>query len=613
MKRPIILIVISYIIGILGGLYLQSVAFIFILILIMIFMYLIQKINNKYLRFIRKYFKSNTKVIILIFILLGYIYTLMLENSYNTLYLDEENIEEYCIVTEEKQEKKYKDLYKVKIINSKNKKRNGTFLYIQVNQKSKIEYGDMLFIKGKYTKPEIDRNEGQFNYKNYLKTLKIHGTINVQEYKLIQKEKINKILLYTNKLKNKLKNNVEKVIDSEKNKNLIIGMVIGDTQNLEEDIKEAFLNSNLYHILSVSGGQVSNIILGITFVLGTLKVHKRIMYFICILILLEFMIITGLTPSIVRACVMGIINLLSIIIFRRNDIFNSLGISLLIILANNPYSITSLSVLLSYLGFIGIITLGNCLINKTNKKIKNNIIKNIINILISTISAQIFILPITLYTFGTISLTFVFSNLLVIPLSTIITIMGFFVMLFPLQIFKIISPVIEITINIAKFFSEIDISKIYFIIPNILEILLYYFLLIYLYYMLKKQYLFKIRHFFRKYKIKIIYCIFLIIFGISIYSIFPKQFKLNFIDVGQGDSTLIVTNHNKKILIDGGGNELNTEFDIGEKTLLPYLLKKKIWQLDYVMISHMDFDHVRRNTYYNERIERKKRNNWKTI
>ena len=89
MKRPIILIVISYIIGILGGLYLQSVAFIFILILIMIFMYLIQKINNKYLRFIRKYFKSNTKVIILIFILLGYIYTLMLENSYNTLYLDE--------------------------------------------------------------------------------------------------------------------------------------------------------------------------------------------------------------------------------------------------------------------------------------------------------------------------------------------------------------------------------------------------------------------------------------------------------------------------------------------------------------------------------------------
>ena len=61
------------------------------------------------------------------------------------------------------------------------------------------------------------------------------------------------------------------------------------------------------------------------------------------------------------------------------------------------------------------------------------------------------------------------------------------------------------------------------------------------------------------------------------------------IDVGQGDSTLIVTPKNKKILIDGGGNE---NYDIGANVLIPYLLNKKIKQIDYLMISHFDTDHV---------------------
>lgn len=62
--------------------------------------------------------------------------------------------------------------------------------------------------------------------------------------------------------------------------------------------------------------------------------------------------------------------------------------------------------------------------------------------------------------------------------------------------------------------------------------------------------------------------------------------------MGQGDSTLITTEYNRKILIDGGGSEFNSTFDVGEKTLLPYLLKKRIHKLDYIIISHFDSDHV---------------------
>ena len=592
MKRPIIIILISYIIGILGGLYTNSIAFFCFTIILAMCLWGIRKINNKYFRFLRRFLKRYTELLILISMTFGFLYTNILEQKYDTIYEAKGEIEEHCIVIAEKEPKEYKDLYKVKIVNSKNSARNGTKLYIRVNKKANIEVGDMLLINGTYLEPDVARNERGFNYKEYLKTLEIYGTVEINHYKVIKKGRINKLILYTARLKEILKSNISKVIKKAENKNLLIAMILGDTEDLSEELKTDFLNSNLYHILSVSGGQVSNIIIGITILFRLLKIHKKIMDVLCIVILIEFMFLTGVTPSIIRACIMCIISLISGLIIRRYDIANSLGISLLIILINNPFAINSLSVLLSYFGFLGIIVLGSFTIKEVNKIIKNNILRYILNIVISSVAAQIFIFPIILYIFGTISLTFIFSNLLIIPLSTVITIIGLFIMICPLQIFGFVEPLIELTINIVGFFSNIGISKIYCIIPNIKEIITYYVMSLYLYYMLRRDYIYKIKHFFRKYK-KIIVLILLLCIGISfIYKNIPKDLYINFIDVGQGDSTLITTQFNKKILIDGGGSEFGSTFDVGEKTLLPYLLKKKIHKLDYVIISHFDSDHV---------------------
>lgn len=62
---------------------------------------------------------------------------------------------------------------------------------------------------------------------------------------------------------------------------------------------------------------------------------------------------------------------------------------------------------------------------------------------------------------------------------------------------------------------------------------------------------------------------------------------------GQGDSTLVVTPTNKKIVIDGGGSMELDGFNVGENILVPYLLDRGIKKLDYLLISHFDSDHVR--------------------
>ena len=80
---------------------------------------------------------------------------------------------------------------------------------------------------------------------------------------------------------------------------------------------------------------------------------------------------------------------------------------------------------------------------------------------------------------------------------------------------------------------------------------------------------------------------------LSVIKHIPKDLKVYFIDVSQGDSTLIITPRNKKILIDGGGNREEDVFNVGEKILIPYLLNRKINKIDYMVISHFDSDHVR--------------------
>lgn len=82
-----------------------------------------------------------------------------------------------------------------------------------------------------------------------------------------------------------------------------------------------------------------------------------------------------------------------------------------------------------------------------------------------------------------------------------------------------------------------------------------------------------------------------LVFYLAVHKL-PQDLKISFIDVGQGDATLITTPNHKSILIDGGGST-NDSYDVGESVLLPYLLNHYIKRIDVMVISHFDTDHVR--------------------
>lgn len=355
-------------------------------------------------------------------------------------------------------------------------------------------------------------------------------------------------------------------------------------------------------MLAVSGSHITYIISAFSILME--KKNKRITKILTIIFLIFFMALTGFTASVVRASIMGILILTSGLVHRKSDTINNLGISSLIILICNPYTIIDAGFWLSFAGTMGIILLEEP-INSYFQKFKICKIKSIswiINSFTITFAANIIIIPIMAYMFSTFSMTFWISNILAAPVMEFVTIYGFliyFISIFSLPLAKFLGIILNFSLNslikIAEITSLIPGSSIYIKTPYLLECIIYY-LILFLIFNWKRikeklennKILEKIKK--NSYKYISIILIFIILTNTISNKIF-QEIKIYFVDVGQGDSTLIQTIEGKNILIDGGGSEFGS-FDVGESILLPYLLDRRITTIDYLMISHFDSDHI---------------------
>ena len=593
------IIVIAWIIGIILGLYLQiSIASFVLFISLILLIFII--FEKKILKFIKSkkikayYSVLNVHIKILIFLVILIVafaqikyYEGIFENKYKNINEDDE-ISIIGTIVSDPQEKEYKTKYILKIdtINSNKKYKNTKVILYTKKEKETLKYGDKIELVGNFKLAQERRNPGGFDYRFYLKTKKIYGIVTTKNTKRLKENNVNIISMIANKTANVIKNQSKKLLENKK-ACLLIGLLIGDTDEIDEETKEDFRNSNLTHMLAVSGLHVSYVLLAVNYIITKVKIHKKLSKIIVMLLILFFILVTGATPSVLRAGTMTIYLILGGIFYRRISVFSSLNLSLLVIIIMNPYCLFDVGLQLSYAGTIGIVYLYPIIKEK---------IYNKANSILITISANIVIIPIMLYNFNTISLTFFISNLLAGPIIGIIIILGFSIIIISLIFFpianifsKILNLLIILFLNTAKACANLPFSKIFIITPTLKFIFLYYCLLVFIIIKERIQIRISIK---LKNKVIAILIILVIINPIKYFSnIKQSNLKIYFVDVGQGDSTCIVTPKNKVILIDGGGNSKDENYDIGKQTLLPYLLDKKINKIDYCIVSHFDSDH----------------------
>lgn len=522
------------------------------------------------------------------------------------------------IILNVKKETDYKITYNIKIISDDIFNEKKFLLDVKKKDYDKLlEYGDMVCLNGIYNKPNEKGNYGGFDYSLYLKTQKIYGIIDATNISLISKNNIS----YLQKSLNSLKEYTRKVLNKnlgEDEANLCIGLLIGDRTELSDDIEEDFKTSNLTHLLAVSGSHFVYIVIGLQWLNKFLK-RKRLGQLLMIIVIILFMNLTGNTGSVVRSGLMAILTVLSSVFYRKSDIMNSMAISIIIQIILNPYIIFDIGTQLSYGGVIGIVLFNKEIVDfmgkisglimeklslsgTNNTKIKLNFFTRIIEYIIDsisvTISANLVIIPIMMFNFNTISFSFIISNLLAGAILGVIVIYGFVLVFlsiilgnFLIPFFYILNIMLKILLSIAHFCSKIPFSKVYLITPSIFFIMAYY---ICLYIIKLKKYKFKFIG-----SITLLLILFNFIFQITISK--SNNLELNFIDVGQGDCTLIRVS-NKAILIDGGGSSYSDSYDVGEMTVVPYLLDRGIYKLDYVIVSHFDSDHCQGLSFVMENL-----------
>lgn len=610
MKRPILTATIGFLIGILGGLYLNMVLFIFLFNLTIVIARYIQ--DKKIIRIIKLWLNKSVIILLIVTAVFGYGYIYYIENTYKKIYMLSGKVEIEGIVVSEPIINEYNKTYELKVHKINNKKISPKKFSFIVDKKQKdLEYGACIYCTGEYIKPNSRRNFKGFSYENYLKTKKNYGTIRaIEKSKTKYKNKISIVRRLSYRLKMKIINSTGTIFTKEE-EGVVLGIILGNTENITDETKDVFSGSSLSHLLAVSGAHISYIVLGLITFFRKLRITKKINYILTAILLIFYLFVIGFTASATRAVIMTIFLLLQIVFCRKQDLATTISFSLCIILLENPYKILDVGLLLSYLGTLGIIIIFNKIKSKDKK-----MMDKLKDMCILTISAQVLILPVMAICFNTISFTFIISNLIASIIIGPIIIFGFILILisfFNMHISKIFAKpyivLLKVLINVANYSSMIPISRIYVRTPYMISIILYYLfiaILIIIFEIQKSNRKF-IKEKFQsiltciKYKIlknkkSLCVCIALIILISIFINKIPSGLKIYFIDVGQGDSTLIVTPLNKTILIDGGGNENS---NVGKNILLPYLLDRRIRKLDYVFISHFDTDHVRWNIIFN--------------
>ena len=545
------------IIGIIWGLYIKNIAlFIFVILLLI---------------YLRK--KLNIKIICIIIMIFFCIYSFLNENSYETLFNDIEEEEFVVEIISNVERKEYKNKYICKIVNlNSNKKYKNAKLILYLDKNKEYKYGDVLSVRGTFEYAKEASNYKGYNYRRLLWQKKIYGIIKSKDVNVVgNNNSINKLL---NDIKIKLENNISKGIDDDKVKDFLIGLLLGDKSEISDEIIQNFRDASLSHILAISGFHIEFMISLLHYILRFLK-NKRKKSIICIILIYIYICIIGENPACIRAFIMFVMHIIAQMLCRKSNSYNNLFFSLIVVLALNPLYVESVCVWLSFAGTLGII----CINERINIKLKKRFYDFLFHNLLLSISVQIFILPILIYNYNTMSLTFFISNLVVGIFITPIIFLGFLILIFGKILFISNLEIFftKIVFISAEIISNCTISKIYIKTPYFIFVIMYY---VILFIIINRKKYFK----YLKYCIYII-IIFSIILGAS--NCLNRKLKIYFVDVNQGDCTVIKTVKNKTLLIDGG------ESEYGKNTVLPYLLDRRINSLDYIIISHFDSDHVR--------------------
>lgn len=339
-----------------------------------------------------------------------------------------------------------------------------------------VRYGDVVLVEGKLKRPEefVTDLGRTFNYPGYLLARGVEYTVSFPTVTVLGSGQGNIVISNLLRFKQAFVTRLSQVLP-EPQHGLGVGLLLGVTAGLGEDIEASFRTSGIIHIVVLSG---YNVMLVVTFIMYVVAfaLPPRPRLVVGVMAIIAFACLVGLSATVLRASIMAVLFLITQTFGRTYIVLRGLLLAGVIMIVINPYLLVfDVGFQLSFIATLGLI-----LVSPQFETILDIVPKNFKckEFLIATVATQIAVLPLLLYQIGQLSLIAVIVNVLVLPMVPIAMLLTFITgvatMLWPFLGSILVFPTylsLEYILFLAQFFASVPLAAVvvpvfpFFVVP----------------------------------------------------------------------------------------------------------------------------------------------------
>ena len=444
------------------------------------------------------------------------------------------------------------------------------------------------------------------------------------------------VIYYLNIIKRKMGRVIDKYFETD-DAAILKTMILGEKSGLSTETKLLFQRSGIAHVLAISGLHVGLLAGIISWLLSLLRIRRGKAEILSIVIIFLYGLMTGFSPATLRAVIMITVYKMAFLCGRTADVPTCMMEALLIMIILNPESIFSIGLLMSFASVLGVFSgtefyryiFGKERFLELPIKLRGYL-KMLLNGLLISMSINLWMLPLVITSYYEVPLYSMLLNFIVLPLLTVVIICGGLVMLLGtisgyIPVFNwgcyAVSRVCSFILGFYKWlcsaFLRLPGSTILTGHSTLWQVIAYYVLVILLLVVLRRMCRgsckkgrgigAKERNEDRKIKVMgkrylsvilaYIFCMGSFIGGVWLFN--RLSFHISFLDVGQGDGSIIHTGK-RNYIIDAGSSDNSS---VGRYVLIPALKYFGMKKVDMIFVSHTDADHISGIIYLLENSE----------
>ncbi|MGV3530624.1 MAG: ComEC/Rec2 family competence protein [Flavisolibacter sp.] len=285
-----------------------------------------------------------------------------------------------------------------------------------------LGYGSVIVFSRSLQPIKNAGNPGGFDYRRYclFQGITHQAFLSGSDYRVLPQKDVSRFWQFIYSTRLWVRTHLKTYITGDREQAFAEAILIGYKNDLDKNLVQSYSNTGVVHIIAISGLHLGLIYALIVFFTRPLK-RKRMMWLRLLLVLTSlwmFSILAGAQPSVLRAALMFTFLSFSEVLTKKLSVYNTITASAFILLCINPFYLWDVGFQLSYAAVLGIVTFYNFFKNLIPSP--NKFIGFFVSLLAVTTSAQVFTLPISVYHFHQMPLLFLFSNLVAVPLGSVI-------------------------------------------------------------------------------------------------------------------------------------------------------------------------------------------------